>query len=92
MPKATTQSDNKKARNLENWALHVKKVHFGGLDQRERRELLRIGVDVEKTFLHLITSEERRREAFALREKLRREYPAWLEEQARLAEEAMSRA
>ena len=73
MPKATEKSDKKKARDLENWALHTEKERFGGLDRRERRELLKMGVDVEKTFLDLITTGERKREAFALREKLFKE-------------------
>ena len=73
MPKATEKSDKKKARDLENWALHTEKERFGGLDRRERRELLKMGVDVEKTFLGLITTGERKREAVALREKLFKE-------------------
>ena len=73
MPKATEKSDKKKARDLENWALHTEKERFGGLDRRERRELLKMGVDVEKAFLGLITTGERKREAVALREKLFKE-------------------
>ena len=73
MPKATTKSDKKTARYLENWALSREKDRFGGLDRRERRELKAIGVDVEKTFTGLITDEAKKREARALREKLIKE-------------------
>ena len=73
MPKATTKSDKKTARDLENWALSREKDRFGGLDRRERRELKAIGVDVEKTFTGLITDEAKKREARALREKLIKE-------------------
>lgn len=73
MPKATTKSDKKTARDLENWALHTEKERFGGLDRRERRELKALGVDVEKTFLGLITTLARKDEARALREKLIKE-------------------
>lgn len=92
MPKATTKSDKKKFRDLENWARHIEKERFGGLNRSERRKLEKIGVDLEKTFLGLITDWMRDNEAQTLREKLRREYPAWLEEQAKLEKEAMSRA
>ena len=70
MPKATKKSDNKTARDLENWALHTEKERFGGLDRRERRELARMGVDVEEAFDDLITDEAKKWEARALREKL----------------------
>ena len=73
MPKATTKSDKKTARDLENWALSREKDRFGGLDRRERRELAKMGVDVEKTFVGLITDEAKKREARALREKLIKE-------------------
>ena len=73
MPKATEKSDKKKARELENWALHTEKERFGGLDRRERRELEKMGVDLEASFLHIITTSEKKREANVLREKLRRE-------------------
>ena len=70
MSKATTKSDKKTARDLENWALHAAKERFGGLDRRERRKLERMGVDLEKAFVGLITDEAKKREARALREKL----------------------
>ena len=73
MPKATTKSDKKTARDLENWALSREKDRFGGLDRRERRELKAMGVDVEKTFVGLITEWAKKREAKALREKLIKE-------------------
>ena len=73
MPKATTKSDKKTARDLENWALSREKDRFGGLDRRERRELKAMGVDVEKTFFGLITEEAKKHEARALREKLIKE-------------------
>ena len=73
MPKATTKSDKKTARDLENWALSREKDRFGGLDRRERRELKAMGVDVEKTFVGLITEGAKKREAKALREKLIKE-------------------
>ena len=92
MPKATTKSDKKTARDLENWALHTEKKRFGGLNRSERRKLERMGVNTLYIFDGLITDEAKKREARALREKLRREYPAWLEEQAKLEKEAMSRA
>ena len=70
MPKATKKSDKKTARDLENWALSREKDRFGGLDRRERRELARMGVDLEKAFVGLITDESKKCEARALREKL----------------------
>ena len=73
MPKATTKSDKKTARDLENWALHTEKERFGGLDRRERRELARMGVDVEEAFDGLITDWLKKRRAEELREKLIKE-------------------
>ena len=70
MPKATTKSDKKTARDLENWALHTEKDRFGGLDRRERRELKAIGVDVEEAFDGLITDWVKKRRAEELREKI----------------------
>ena len=70
MPKATTKSDKKTARDLENWALHTEKVRFGGLERRERRELERMGVNTLYIFDGLITDEAKKREAKVLREKL----------------------
>ena len=92
MPKAAQKSDKKQARDLENWALGREKDRFGGLNRSERRKLSRIGVDLEKVFLTLTTLDERKREAIILRVKLCQEYPVWLEQQAKLEQEAMSRA
>ena len=73
MPKATKKSDKKTARDLENWALSREKDRFGGLDRRERRELARMGVDVEEAFDGLITDWVKKRRAEELREKLFKE-------------------
>ena len=66
MPKATTKSDKKMARDLENWALHTEKERFGGLNRSERRKLERMGVNTQYIFDGLITDEAKKREAIGL--------------------------
>ena len=59
MPKATTKSDKKKARDEENFALHTEKERFGGLSRSERRKLeVWFGIDVERLYAGTLPSEK----------------------------------
>ena len=71
MPKATTQSDAKKARNLENWALHAEKKHHGGLSASERRQIAKhFKIDLREVFGDFDSDEQRKTKARRLRQRL----------------------
>ena len=71
MPKATTKSDKKTARDLENWALHAEKERFGGLNRSERRQIVRyFKIDLDEVFSGFDSNEQRKTKARRLRQRL----------------------